>query len=839
MRPELAPVAFISAFSLILAIPWHWRTGNVATLSIIAWLFITNMIYAIDAVIWAGNVSIVATVWCDISTKLIIGANFALPAACLCICIHLEQVSSVRTARFNISDKRRRQYFEAFMCIGFPLIIMALHYIIQGHRFDIIEDYGCRPATYFSIPAIFIVWLPPILSALGALVFASLALRHFMMRRLSFAAHLRASDSALTTSRYLRLMAMASLEIFWVIGVTAYSLWFTVIAIPIRPWTTWSDVHSDFLRIDQYQAALTPPIVAKTFYILWWLVPVSTFLFVGFFSFGKDAMDEYNKCFSFIGTHILRRPPTPDALKGSLGKFGFLKLVLISLSRVEAYHYCRKQHSLPTHNLSSQSGTSLTVLSLSSQEPLSPSSIYKSRSMYDSENDTTPNSDHDLPAYQSPYYIGKAVGSTSELSYPPTPSSVTPIQNSVMMHLERVIPLSRPSPIIPPLPSRRTPACDDGHKTPTSSLRPFTYPSFDVAHQKVDVFATEELLALIATRLTVGISVAIPAASLCINRRLYKIASCQAATITYAQKRRAILIDLAIGLGIPALQMILQFIVQGHRYDIWEDIGCLPTTVNTPPAYPLSYIWPNVISLISAVYCSLTLRAFMLRRAQFTQFLSSNTSLTVNRYFRLMCLATTEILFTIPISSYGVYLNAVNMPIYPWKSWADTHFDFYTLDIYPAAIWRTNRLFTIALEMNRWSAIFCAFVFFGFFGFADEALKNYRRVYWIVAGYVGYKPQHNPSGFAIYLLRLVLVLIFTPSSKNLILPLKTTPATFPSSVQYKLDPPNAGRDSFHSLSSSDYTETLHMSPDTLASKFDKFDHFIKTSEPSRLSRMTI
>jgi len=82
------------------------------------------------------------------------------------------------------------------------------------------------------------------------------------------------------------------------------------------------------------------------------------------------------------------------------------------------------------------------------------------------------------------------------------------------------------------------------------------------------------------------------------------------------------MVDLAIGLGLPALQMalrefcpcfascscaemqLLEFIVQGHRYDIWEGVGCYPTTVNTPAAYPLSFLWPIVIGLVSAFYCS-------------------------------------------------------------------------------------------------------------------------------------------------------------------------------------------------------------------------------------------
>lgn len=67
MHPEFAPIALLSALSLLLPLPWHWRAGNVATLSIIAWLFISNIIFAVDAFIWGDNIDIVVPVWCDIS----------------------------------------------------------------------------------------------------------------------------------------------------------------------------------------------------------------------------------------------------------------------------------------------------------------------------------------------------------------------------------------------------------------------------------------------------------------------------------------------------------------------------------------------------------------------------------------------------------------------------------------------------------------------------------------------------------------------------------------------------------------------------------------------------
>ncbi|KAJ7034227.1 GPCR fungal pheromone mating factor [Mycena alexandri] len=325
MYAELIPLPIIAALSLFLALPWHWRARNVATLAIIFWLFIINMIFAIDAIIWKDSFEIRAAVWCDITTKLIIGSNFALPAACLCICIHLEQVSSVRLVRSTPADKRRRQIFEALMCFALPLVFMALHYVVQGHRFDIIENYGCRPATYLSVASVLIVWVPPIVIAVACLVFAGLALRHFMVRRITFAAHLDATHSALTTSRYLRLMLVSVFEMIWSLAITIYILWFTVMAVPLRPWTTWADVHSNFSRVDQYPVAFVPQPVLMSFYVSWLFVPLSTLLFVAFFAFGREALDEYTQCVRWVRQRIFRQKP---ATSTGFGGIAITKYVL-------------------------------------------------------------------------------------------------------------------------------------------------------------------------------------------------------------------------------------------------------------------------------------------------------------------------------------------------------------------------------------------------------------------------------------------------------------------------------------------------------------------------------
>lgn len=209
MHPEFAPVAFIAAFSLLLPLPWHWRARNVATLSLVIWLFVCNIIYAVDAVIWRDNVKIVVPVWCDISAS---GFRVAIleqrlihcdsyenhywrqlcPSFCLSLHLHSPRTGVFDQARTHHhygqtappNFRSHHVFCAAYVIYGTSYVRSTLcckcwlidfpDYVVQGHRFDIIEEYGCRPTTYFSIPSLFLVWIPPMVLSLAALVFAGL-----------------------------------------------------------------------------------------------------------------------------------------------------------------------------------------------------------------------------------------------------------------------------------------------------------------------------------------------------------------------------------------------------------------------------------------------------------------------------------------------------------------------------------------------------------------------------------------------------------------------------------------------------------------------------------------
>ncbi len=74
---------------------------------------------------------------------------------------------------------------------------------------------------------------------------------------------------------------------------------------------------------------------------------------------------------------------------------------------------------------------------------------------------------------------------------------------------------------------------------------------YDIAHRRSLNYTT-------VVHFQAGLGVGIPAASLCINRRLYKIATAKVVMPTRSDNRRAVIIDLLIGIGIPILQMVMR-----------------------------------------------------------------------------------------------------------------------------------------------------------------------------------------------------------------------------------------------------------------------------------------
>lgn len=143
----LLPVlSFLSAglLSVFLSVP-RINSSFVNT-SLVVWLMVGNLIHGTNALVWAGNTDIHIPVWCDIGllahsyhharhlwlrslflvTNILIGANVALPGACVCISVHLEHMSSRRPILSNWYIKKATLLFQVIFCFFFPIVYMSL-----------------------------------------------------------------------------------------------------------------------------------------------------------------------------------------------------------------------------------------------------------------------------------------------------------------------------------------------------------------------------------------------------------------------------------------------------------------------------------------------------------------------------------------------------------------------------------------------------------------------------------------------------------------------------------------------------------------------------------------
>ncbi|EGN91696.1 hypothetical protein SERLA73DRAFT_192129 [Serpula lacrymans var. lacrymans S7.3] len=216
-------------------------------------------------------------------------------------------------------------------------------------------------------------------------------------------------------------------------------------------------------------------------------------------------------------------------------------------------------------------------------------------------------------------------------------------------------------------------------------------------------------------------------ALLCIIRRLYRIITMKAVNQSVREARRDLIVDLCIGIGLPILILSLQYIVEFCDFEIFEDVGCFPAVNITAPSIPIFVMWPAVFALVTAIYAGLTIYATIKRKAYRREIMSSNQALQFGHYWRLLTLTGIGIVCTLPYGMLEFFVNV--LPPYQPYNWDIEHTGFSEGQETPASLWANDAVSVYSMEINRWSPLFNALVFFAFFGFTKEARQDYRRVW--------------------------------------------------------------------------------------------------------------
>ncbi|SGZ32197.1 BQ5605_C043g12112 [Microbotryum silenes-dioicae] len=281
---------------LLLPAVWHWRVGNTALLLLIFWLLVTCVPQAINSIIFLRNTADVAPVWCDITTKLRIGADVGLAVASLCITLQLWSIAAARQVLVTSNDRRHRDRLFLMAGLGLPVLTMVLHVVVQGHRYDVLPVVGCTPTVYYSGASLAIINLPPVILLSVSAIYAGITIRLFVARRYQFSRLLESSKSALTTPRFLRLVGLAVLQIAFMLPMALTIFITSLVDIPLNPYISWADVHYGFntvLVVTKDELYSFKPTVRRNKELALWLPAILAILFFAFFGLGEESLAVY------------------------------------------------------------------------------------------------------------------------------------------------------------------------------------------------------------------------------------------------------------------------------------------------------------------------------------------------------------------------------------------------------------------------------------------------------------------------------------------------------------------------------------------------------------------
>lgn len=283
---------------------FHWRAGNIATIAMGLWTFGALLIVTVNTIVWHGSIENRYPIWGDIATAWLAVYSFAVSCCAFCIQYRLWSIARTRRVFFTHKEKKRQNYVTYFICYGAPLIFKVVHYVNQGHRYDLYEDLGPHQTNYNTPVALATYFVFDQIVCIIATIFSFMTVICILKHRKEFNAVI-SSSVKINRSRYFQLLSLAAVTVSIHLPFTLWMYVNDIVGYPIHPWISWEDTHSNWMRIayiTRFMLSISPgEKVALS--ISYWTLPLCGILYFLLFGFGEEAMMQYNAVFDAI-----RRP---------------------------------------------------------------------------------------------------------------------------------------------------------------------------------------------------------------------------------------------------------------------------------------------------------------------------------------------------------------------------------------------------------------------------------------------------------------------------------------------------------------------------------------------------
>ncbi|KAF2666259.1 STE3-domain-containing protein [Microthyrium microscopicum] len=219
-------------------------------------------------------------------------------------------------------------------------------------------------------------------------------------------------------------------------------------------------------------------------------------------------------------------------------------------------------------------------------------------------------------------------------------------------------------------------------------------------------------------RVLLGANVGIPGCITCIVLRLAAILNTQSKNFskTRVNPRNRKVMEFFLCIGFPIFYIIIYYLVQSDRYDIFAITGCDWQVDRSWPSVVLILIWPLVITTFNAyLACLILIRMYKYRRNFATIMTSAST--TKSRFNRLLCISILLIFAVLPLAVASLVYIATQE--FHGFSWNDVHYVNWGPRMIP-----TNG------QLAHWDsiiAIISGYILFLAFGLGNDALDMYKQ----------------------------------------------------------------------------------------------------------------
>ncbi|KZV65151.1 fungal pheromone STE3G-protein-coupled receptor [Peniophora sp. CONT] len=300
----LYPIACILASAMLLLVlmtSFVRQSWNLGVTFLCFWLFLELVGLAVNSIVWSDNAELRLYVYCDIVTHVQHITFVVKPMATLIISRRLYLIASLQSVELPSKAARRWNLaLEWTLGLIIPLLVAGpVYYANQGSRFVVYQGSGCGTAENESLPDVLIEQSWSFVPCLVSVVFYyPKVVRTYYRQRRDINSFLH-SDSSVTRTNYVRILALASIDIMLTLPIGIVNIALDIVELlsahPFKFYPGWTYLHSQWGPVSVSYAELQAFGTGyfAQFYVAQWSSPILAFAIFALFGVTHEARASY------------------------------------------------------------------------------------------------------------------------------------------------------------------------------------------------------------------------------------------------------------------------------------------------------------------------------------------------------------------------------------------------------------------------------------------------------------------------------------------------------------------------------------------------------------------